>query len=243
MAPSECFTSALQDRAARESSMYSLPAKHVTRMLEATAALVLLAFVIWPLQSAQAAGNCAGTNHEAALELVRATTDKLFAAVKAEDGPLSENPVRARALVEEFITPHVDLEGFSKLVLGKYWRQATKEQRKQFLDQFHTLILRTYGTAVTSYTGIEIEYQPMREETRENFATVRTSIPSAGGEGVKVNYRLHCRDNVWRVFDVSIAGVSMVTTYRTAFSAEVKRSGLDGLIKVLEQKNSETGTS
>ena len=81
----------------------------------------------------------------------------------------------------------------------------------------------------------------MRDESRENFATVRTIIPRSGGEGAKVNYRLHCRNNVWKLFDVSIAGVSMVTTYRSAFSSEVRRSGLDGLIDVLEQKSKEVG--
>lgn len=189
---------------------------------------------------AQAAGSCEGATHDDALALVRDTTNKLFAAVEANNDVLSENPARARELVEEYITPHVDLEGFSRLVLGKHWRRATVEQQKEFLAQFHTLVLRTYATAVTSYTGIEVQYLPMREETRENFATVRTVIPRSDGEGVKVHYRLHCRNNVWKLFDVSIAGVSMVTTYRTAFSAEINKSGIDGLIKVLAQKNSET---
>ncbi|NCF26979.1 MAG: ABC transporter substrate-binding protein [Gammaproteobacteria bacterium] len=188
-----------------------------------------------------AAGSCEDTTRDAALALVRDTTDDLFAAVKANNGVLSEDPALARQLVEEFITPHVDLKGFSKLVLGKHWRRATAEQKDQFLTQFHALVLRTYATAVTSYTGIQVEYLPMRAESRENFATVRTLIPRPGGEGVKVNYRLHCRNNVWKLFDVNIAGVSMVTTYRSAFSAEVKKSGLDGLIKVLKQKNREVG--
>ncbi|NCF82440.1 MAG: ABC transporter substrate-binding protein [Proteobacteria bacterium] len=188
-----------------------------------------------------AAGSCEDTTRDAALALVRDTTDDLFAAVKANNGVLSEDPALARQLVEEFITPHVDLKGFSKLVLGKHWRRATAEQKDQFLTQFHALVLRTYATAVTSYTGIQVEYLPMRAESRENFATVRTLIPRPGGEGVKVNYRLHCRNNVWKLCDVNIAGVSMVTTYRSAFSAEVKKSGLDGLIKVLKQKNREVG--
>lgn len=189
----------------------------------------------------QAAGSCQGSNQDAALALVKKTTDELFAAVNAYGGKLSENPAKAREFVDTYITPHVDLEGFSRLVLGKYWRDATPEQRKEFLEQFHQLILRTYATAVTSYTGIEIQYQPMREESRENFATVRTLIPRPDGDGVKVDYRLHCRNDVWKLFDVTIAGVSMVTTYRTSFSAEIKKSGLDGLIKVLDQKNKEVG--
>jgi phospholipid transport system substrate-binding protein len=214
---------------------------HALRLLRTIAAALLIASLSAAALPVHAAGSCESTNREDALALVRETTSALFAALEAEDGVLSEDPARARALVEEFITPHVDLKGFSKLVLGKHWRRATPEQRQQFLTQFHSLILRTYATAVTTYTGIEVRYMPMREESRPNFATVRTVIPRADGEGVKVNYRLHCRNNVWKLFDVNIAGVSMVTTYRSAFSAEVKRSGLDGLIKVLQQKNDEVG--
>lgn len=210
----------------------------LTRALTALLGLALLA-VSGPLAPlAQAAESC---SPDGALAVVRETADELFAAVDAYEGTISENPADARAMVDKFITPHVDLQGVSKLVLGKHWRGASPQQRERFVAQFHHLMLRTYATAVTSYNGIQIEYLPMREESRENFATVRTLIPRAGGEGVSVDYRLHCRGNVWRLFDVIIAGVSMVTTYRTAFASEVNRSGLDGLIKTLEQKNAETG--
>ena len=204
-------------------------------------AAVLLAASSAIASTLQAAGSCGATTREDALDLVRNTTNALLAAVDADTAALREDPARTRALVDEFITPHVDLKGFSKLVLGKHWRRATAEQQDKFLTEFHNLVLRTYATAVTSYTGIKIEYLPMREESRENFATVRTLIPRSGGGGVKVNYRLHCRSNVWRLFDVSIAGVSMVTTYRSAFSAEVKKSGLDGLIKALQEKSRKVG--
>jgi phospholipid transport system substrate-binding protein len=221
-----------------ETNMLMFFPDDAARLLRSLLATLLIASLS---AAAQAAGSCEGTSRDDALTLVRDTTSALFAAVEAENGVLSEDPARARALVEEYITPHVDIQGFSKLVLGKHWRRATKEQRQDFLAQFHILILRTYATAVTTYTGIEVKYMPMREETRPNFATVRTLIPRNDGDGVKVNYRLHCRNNVWKLFDVNIAGVSMVTTYRSAFSAEVKRSGLDGLIKVLQQKNDEVG--
>ena len=101
------------------------------------------------------------------------------------------------------------------------------------------LALRTYATVLTANTDIPVEYLPMREESRENFATVRTVIPLA--EGIKVNYRLYCRNNAWKLFDVNIAGISMVITIRSAILAEVKKSGLDGLIEVLEQKSKEVG--
>ncbi len=221
--------------------MLMLFSNNASRLLRGAAAAWLIASLSSVALTVQAAGSCEGTSRDDALALVRDTTSALFAAVEAENGVLSEDPARARALVEEHITPHVDLRGFSKLVLGKHWRRATPEQRQKFLAQFHILILRTYATAVTTYTGIEVKYMPMREESRPNFATVRTLIPRSDGEGVKVNYRLYCRNNIWKLFDVNIAGVSMVTTYRSAFSAEVKRSGLDGLIKILQQKNDDLG--
>ncbi len=221
--------------------MFNFATSSLSHRPAVVTALAVLASMGSLAPPAHGAGSCEATTHEAALELVRDTTNNLFTAMEARQGVLSEDPALARQLVEEFITPHVDLQGFSKLVLGKNWRKATAEQRQRFLTQFHALILRTYATAVTTYTGIQVQYLPMRGESRKNFATVRSIIPRPGGEGAKVNYRLHCRNNVWKLFDVSIAGVSMVTTYRSAFSAEVRRSGLDGLIEVLEQKNREVG--
>jgi len=209
--------------------------------LKSVAAAILLATMSAVTFTVQAAGSCEGTSHDDALALVRDSTTQLFAAARAYDGVLSENPARTRELIDEFITPHVDLEGFSKLVLGKYWRRATPEQQRQFLTHFHALALHTYATALTADTDIPIKYLPMREESRENFATVRTIVPLAAGDGANVNYRLYCRNNAWKLFDVNIAGISMVITIRGAFLAEVKKSGLDGLIKVLERKSKEVG--
>ncbi len=222
--------------------MFSSFSNDLFHPLKAMAAVVLLATMSAVMFTVQAAGSCEGTSHDDALAVVRESTNQLLAAAKAYDGVLSEDPARARELIDEFITPHVDLEGFSKLVLGKYWRRATPEQQKRFLTHSRALALRSYATVLTANTDIPIEYLPMREESRENFATVRTVIALADGDGVKVNYRLYCRNNAWKLFDVTIAGISMVVTVRSAFLAEVKKSGLDGLIKALEQKSKEVGT-
>ncbi len=222
--------------------MFSSFSNGLSHPLKAMTAVVLLATMSAVTFTVQAAGSCEGASLDDALALVRDSTNQLFAAAKAYDGVLRKNPARAGELIDEFITPHVDLRGFSKLVLGKYWRRATPEQQKRFLTHFHALTLRIYATALTANTDIPIEYLPMREESRENFATVRTVIPLADGGRVKVNYRLYCRNNVWKLFDVNIAGISMVITIRSALLAEVKKSGLDGLIKVLEQKSKDVGT-
>lgn len=207
----------------------------------APALVLVLALALRAPPSAAAAEACAGKTAEDAQTLVEKTTDSLFAAVDGQRDQMRADPVHARAVVDEYVGPHVDLEGFSRLVLGKYWREATPEQRERFLHEFHTLILRTYSTAVTEYTGIAIEYLPLRAEGQQSLVTVRTRIPQAGGPGVSVNYRLHCSDDRWMLIDVTIEGVSMVTTYRSQFSSEVSRAGLEGLIRALEQKNKEQG--
>jgi phospholipid transport system substrate-binding protein len=95
---------------------------------------------------------------------------------------------------------------------------------------------------LTANTNIPIKYLPVRAESREDFATVRTVISINDGNRVSVNYRLYCRDAAWKLFDVTIAGVSVVTTVRSAFLSEVKKSGLDGLIELLERKSKAVGT-
>lgn len=210
--------------------------------LKLMAAVLLMATMSAVSFAAQAAVSCEGTSRDDALALVRDSTSELLAAAKTYDGVLSENPARAGELIDEFITPHVDLKGFSKLVLGKYWRRATPEQQNRFLAHFHALVLRSYATALTSNTDIPIEYLPMREESRKNFATVRSVISLTDGNRVNVNYRLYCRQNAWKLFDVTIAGISMVATVRSALLAEIKKSGLDGLIQLMEQKSKAIGT-
>jgi phospholipid transport system substrate-binding protein len=195
--------------------------------------MALLAVVV-PSHGAQ---GCPSANPDEARALVRDTTEEVLAAVEANRESIEMDPRRARDIVEEHITPHVDLEAFSRLVLGKHWRKATPEQRQRFLAEFHTLILRTYATAVTHYNGAAIEYLPPRKESRDTLATVKTRFPQREGPGISVDYRLRCRKGEWKLFDVVIQGVSMVTTYRNTFAAEVKKSGVDGLIDILTEKN------
>ena len=217
--------------------MFSSCADSPFEPLKRMAAVLLMVALSAPGLAAQAAGSCESGGRDDALALVRDSTNQLLAAAKSYDGVLSENPARAGELIDEFITPHVDLKGFSKLVLGKYWRRATPEQQDQFLTHFHALVLRSYATALTSNADIPIEYLPMRDEARENFATVRSVISATDGSRVNVNYRLYCRRDAWKLFDVTIAGISMVATVRSALMAEIKKSGLDGLIKTLEEKS------
>lgn len=145
-------------------SSYPNTAFRPRTVMMAVALLATMSAATFPAQ----AGSCESTSRDDALVLVRDSTNKLLAAAKAYDGVLSDNPARASELVDEFITPHVDLKGFSRLVLGKYWRRATPEQRTRFLTHFHALVLHSYATALTANTTIPIKYLPVRAESRTN---------------------------------------------------------------------------
>ena len=185
------------------------------------------------------AASCETVDPDKAQNLVRVTTTEFFAAVDRDRETIRSEPMHVRELVDAIIAPHVDLDRFARLVLGKHWREATTEQREQFKQEFRVLIVRTYASAVADLPDIEVKYLPLRESKREDLVTVRTAIPLSDGKDFSVNYRLLCRDDAWKVFDVTIEGVSMVTTYRNAFRAEVRQVGLDGLIEKLASKNRE----
>ena len=215
------------------------PERTARALLRAPARALCLVAALAAGPAAADGDNCAGKSAADAQALVKDTTDKLFAAVDADRERIRADSAYARQVIDQYVGPHVDLESSSRLVLGKYWREATPEQRERFVHEFHQLILRTYTTAVTEYTGISIEYLPQRDDGQASLVTVRTRIPQQGGPGVSVNYRLHCNDGRWMLIDVTIEGVSMVTTYRSQFAGEINRAGIDGLIEALERKNKE----
>ncbi|NJD07930.1 MAG: ABC transporter substrate-binding protein [Methylococcaceae bacterium] len=146
---------------------------------------------------------------------------------------------KASHFVEEVIDPHVDFERVSMLILGKYWKTASPEQKQKFKKEFRTLLVRTYTTAFTEYANWTIRYLPMKLAATDNKTVVRTEILQAGTQPVAVNYRMINDKGDWKVIDVLIEGISLIQNYRTSFTNEVARTGsLDQLIGELQQRNS-----
>ena len=195
--------------------------------------------------AAAAAGNPAGLPADIGpQELVRRTSERLLAALQSHKEDLRGDPARAIALVDEIISTRIDYERMAKWILGKHWRKASEAQRQRFVHEFRTLLLRTYATAVQEHTDVEIEYLPAKMNAGKNKALVRTQIPQRGTtKPIDISYRMHRSDGVWQVFDVTIEGVSLISTYRTAFASEMRKLGLDGLIEQLEEKNEDKGGS
>lgn len=170
-------------------------------------------------------------------QLVKKTADDVIDVIKSDKDIQAGNQQKIFALAEEKILPNFDFEKVSRLVLGKNWTQASAEQKAAFQAEFKTLLLRTYATALSKYKNQTIDYKPFRMEADADTATVKTAIQQQGGQPIAVDYTLSKKGEDWKVFDIVIEGVSLVTNYRSQFAQEIRTNGLDSLNKKLADKN------
>ncbi|MBT6391971.1 MAG: ABC transporter substrate-binding protein [Nitrosomonadales bacterium] len=170
-------------------------------------------------------------------ELVRKTADDVISIIKQDKDIQAGDTNKIYKLAEEKILPNFDFERISRLVLGKAWRTATDDQKTQFKYEFKNLLLRTYAVALSKYKDQKIEYKPLRMKPTDEIVTVKTEIIQSGAQPIDVDYALAKQDNGWLVIDIIIEGVSLVTNYRSQFASEIKRNGMDSLIKELANKN------
>jgi len=170
-------------------------------------------------------------------DLVRKTAEDVLFAIKADEEIQKGDKEKIYKLAEEKILPNFDFERVARLVLGRAWRSASDEQKKEFIVQFRTLLLKTYAVALSKYKDHAIEFKPTRMSDTDEIVIVKTEITQSGGQPIRVNYALSKNSGKWLVFDIVIEGVSLVTNYRSQFSSEIRRNGMDTLIKKLSKKN------
>lgn len=173
--------------------------------------------------------------------LVKQTADDVIAVVKTDKDIQAGNKQRIYALAEEKIMPNFDFDRVSRMVLGKSWKAATPEQQAVFQKEFRTLLLRTYAVALGKYKDQTIEYKPLKAEPNAKNVTVKTQILQTGGQPVAVDYSLVKNPEGWKVYDIVIESVSLVTNYRSQFSNEIRQNGIDSLNKKLAEKNKTAG--
>lgn len=178
----------------------------------------------------------AGAQSLAPDALVKRTTDEIIAAIR-QDKSLVANSPKLLDLVETKVLPHFNFTRMTMLAVGRPWRDASPDQRERLVTQFRTLLVRTYSTALEQYSNQTIEVRPLSLKPGDNEALVRTQIIQPGGQPIPMDYRMERTADGWKVYDVSVEGVSIVTTYRSTFAAEVSRSGIDGLIKTIANQN------
>lgn len=174
-------------------------------------------------------------------ELVKRTAEDVMSTIKSDKDIQAGNQQKIFALAEEKILPNFDFDRVCRMVLGKNWKSASPEQQAAFQKEFRSLLLRTYATALSKYKNQVIEYKPMRAEPGAKNVSVKTQILQPGGQPIAVDYSLVKGDGGWKVYDIVIESVSLVTNYRSQFSNEIRTNGLDSLNKKLAEKNKAAG--
>jgi phospholipid transport system substrate-binding protein len=171
-------------------------------------------------------------------EVVRTTTDRTVERLRAQKSELQAHPEKIYDLIHELVIPHFDFPSMSKWVLGSNWRTASDAQRQAFVDQFRTLLVRTYAKALLEYSEEEIRFLRSEGNPESNVVIVKTEVDQpGGGPAVPIHYRMHISGGDWKVVDVSVDGVSLVSTYRGSFASEINKGGLDNLIAKLVDRN------
>lgn len=170
--------------------------------------------------------------------LVKSVTDEVLDIIRKDKDIKAGSTRRAIELVEQKVLPHFNFTRMTALAVGKDWRQATPEQQKVLTEEFRDLLVRTYSNALIAYKNESVDYRPFKMQPGETDVTVRTQIHQAGArQPITLDYSLEKNGNAWKVYDVVVAGVSLVTNYRSSFATEIRNGGIDGLIKTLKAKN------
>jgi len=169
--------------------------------------------------------------------LVRTVVSDVLAAIRNIPSGDREAREKALAFAKQKILPHIDFERMTRLAVGRAWRGADARQREAVVAQFSTLITRTYSVAIDAYDGHETQVDPLQLSPGDDDVIVRSRFKKAGEPPVEVDYAMWKSAQGWKVYDIKVENVSLVITYRSQFGEEITRSGIDGLIASLEEKN------
>jgi phospholipid transport system substrate-binding protein len=192
-------------------------------------------------QGAAAPGTAAGATAAAGTadtqspsDIVQTAAQGMLNALDKDRAAYKRDPAKIRQLVDQYLLPHWDTEYSARLVLGKFWKTTTPEQRQRFIEAFYHSLLANYGTALTEFTADRLKIYPSPPDPGKPIATVRTEVKRDNGDRVSVNYYMHKTAQGWKAWDVVIDGISYVNSYRTDFGEQIEQQGVDPVIKRLE---------
>ena len=174
---------------------------------------------------------------EAPDALVKRISQEVLDIAKADKDIQGGNQKRVLQVVEEKILPSVDFQKMTSLAAGRFWRDATPEQQKQLTTEFRSLLVYTYSGAISQVRDQKVQFKPMRAAAGDTDVEVRSEVMQSRGEPIMINYRLEKVAGAWKIYDVNVLGAWLVESYKSTFSAEITKGGIDGLIKALSDKN------
>lgn len=170
--------------------------------------------------------------------LVKQASDDMLRALEENEAELEEDPTRIYDLVQDILMPNFDFEKMGKLALGHAWRDLSSEQQERFVDEFQLLLVRTYATAMLEYTDEEIRFTTFRDDVSKKRVSVPMEVVQSSGPSIPMSLSLYQNDcDDWKVYDVKIDGISLVTNYRSSFNRDIRAKGADKLIEELAARN------
>ena len=207
--------------------------------LAAAALLAAGCMIEAPVPAAAAPAAAQSAAQESPSQVIQTAANGLLQALNADRETYRKNPSKVQALVDQYILPHVDTQFAAQLVLGRYWRTATPQQRERFINAFYHSMLNNYGAAIVEFTSNTLKVFPTRVSAGSQNATVRTEMARTSGPPVNVNYYMHETPDGWKAWDVVIDGVSYVKSYREDFGSQIAQQGgnaaaIDSVINRLE---------
>lgn len=175
-------------------------------------------------------------------QLVQGITTEVIGIIKKDKEIQSGNSKRIQDLVEGRVLPHFSFTRMTQIAMAVNWRRASPEQQQALVAEFKTLLVRTYSNALSLYRDQVIEFKPLRARPEDTEVTVRSEIKQRGQQALSLDYEMEKTPQGWKVFDVKVGGVSLISTYREDFAGQIRDAGIDGLIKVLISKNRQLDT-
>jgi phospholipid transport system substrate-binding protein len=200
----------------------------------------ILAFTAVMLLAASAWANSAradSANPGKPEQLMKQTAGRIIREIQQNKQKYENNHEALYQLVDKRILPHFDFHYMSQLVLGRYWRQASSDQRKRFTKAFKSLLVHTYADSLLRYSNNKITWKPVHAEKNAKDVTVHSEVHMKSGPSVPIVYQLALEDGQWKVYNVTVDGVSLVINYRSSFTQKAERNGIDALIKQVQQKS------
>ena len=198
----------------------------------------LLAVMLSGVLSLGIASHAVAEDHPAQT-LVVDSISAMLDVLKNDGERIKSDPDYLQSKVDEPIIPNLDFNTMTKLAVGKFWRRADASQKTELVAEFQTLLLNTYTGALAEYSGESINFEPFRPESREDRAVVRSTFSQSGGSDVPVIYKLRDKDG-WSIYDIEVNSISLVTSYRSAFTNEIDKGGIAGLIETLKERNAKS---
>jgi len=216
-----------------------MPAKLVRTAAAAAVVALAVALVTCPLPAgAQAQGAQATSEMTAPDALVKSVTLEVVDIIQKDKDIQKGDRRKVIALIETRVLPHFNFQAMTASAVGRNWDKANAEQKARLIDEFRTLLVRTYSSALSAYSNQKFDFRPLRAKPTDTDVTVNVRVMQAGAQPVTIDYDMEKRPNGWKVWDVRVAGISLVANYRTEFDNLVREKGVDGLIKALTAKNS-----